>query len=1022
MKASSHTTPRSKRFIEQVGAFAITLLATLISAPAQSTVPLPTVPLFTVSLGKPNVLFVLDNSNSMDESASGSAAGSANANSKSEIARNVLKGIVTSYTGRINLGLMSYKQNDPSASNLHDSPYDASYDPATYDSTFTGPRESATKRFQKPNPTSPGEYIYYNVDLPFYSGSNEGNGFCFSATSGFPSGPNNPYDCYNIKTGPSNAAPPGAGYSSFKFSGGFFPTDSDFAQGISSFGRILTWSFVSQTWFGNTSPGRGHLDTPIKDLDAAQAAAIDAKLDCNIPGLPGACTANGLKNAGLTPIQGTLLTAKDYFAGSLSRPDEGFTASSYPLPTSCKKNFVILLTDGLPSNDKDGNVVSDPATAIAQATSSAKALNDDGIVTYVVGFALPVGVDPATLDVVAAAGGTGAAYSATDTGTLDATLTAIFQDIENTSGSGSAVATDSTSLSTKADLFKATFTPGEWSGALESFPIVGGVLGTTASWSASIPAGGRKIRTLSAGADTAFPSPSQLAILGAGPAAYIAGNRTGEGTTYRTRSTLLGDIVDSSPVFVDQGTNKRTVYVGANDGMLHAFDADSGVEKFAYVPIGQDFTALKTLSAKTYSHKFFVDGELAVSTDAQTPGKRILVGLLGRGGKSIYGIDVTDPDNPGILWERQSTDVGFADMGNALGKPVIAALNTGVTGVIVGNGYNSTNEHSTLLVLDILTGALIADLDSGQGAAAKVGPPAVAAIPNGMATPRGWDDDRSGTVDTLYAGDLLGNVWKFDVSNNLPSKWASAFTSSGKPSPFFIAMDAASKPQPITGGLSVGLDPLTFSRWVFVGTGRYLSLTDPTDTSTQSWYGLLDDGTAVSGRSALKQRSIVVDNSTTFGKEVRAFERGVAGDMAGKRGWFVDLLPPSGTRQGERMVSGNVLVNGVLLAASIIPNNSACAAGGRGFINAIDAFKGTALSNVFFDINGDKAFDDKDKVANGTDKLSIGSVDLGVDMPTTPLIIEKLLVAGGSAGIIGTIGVANPENTGRISWRELIRD
>jgi type IV pilus assembly protein PilY1 len=1021
MKISQISAPRRRTLAGRLAPLVLTLCVTLLNTPAQGAVTLPDAPLFVLTAGKANVLMVLDDSNSMDEFPSGAAAGSDNPGSKSEIARNVIKGLITRNTGKINMGLMSYKQNDPAPWYLHSSPYDASYDPATYDPTFTGNRASATKKYRAPNPTSPGDYVYYNVALPFYSSINEGNLFCYSAGSGFPSGPNSPYDCYNVKTGSSNAGPPGAGYSSRVGTFNFGPTDSDFAQGISSFGQRLVSSFVARTWYRNDSPGRGYLYLPVKDLDATQAAAFTSELASDIPDASNNPTSSGLKNAGLTPMEGTLLTAKDYLGGSWSNTSEGYASSgplkTYPLPTTCKKSFVVLLTDGLPSNDKNGNVISDPAIALKGAADAAAALEASGIDTYVVGFALPYGTDPNSLDVVAAAGGTKTAYSASDTTSLNDVLDAIFLDIENKTGSGGSVATNSTQLNTGTRVYKATFKPSTWSGTLEGFDITGGVVSASSAWSASIQPTTRNILTWNGAAGTAFPTAAQTAILTTPIVNYISGDRTGEGTTYRKRDSLLGDIVDSSPVYVDQG-GKKTIYVGANDGMLHAFDAStgsaaSGTEVFAYVPANLDFAALKTLSNPSYPHRFFVDGELAVSTTDQTPGKRILVGLLGRGGKAAYAIDVTDPGSPTVLWEKSAISLGL-NFGNALGKPVIAKMNDGSTGVIIGNGYNGTTDRSSLFILDISTGAVLKEIDTGKGSVAT---------PNGMASPKGWDTDRNGTVDLIYAGDLLGNVWEFDVSDKLPSKWTSVFTTGSTLDPLFIAKDASNVVQPITGGISVGLDPVTFDRWVFFGTGRYLtsSPSDPTNVQTQSWYGLMDDTNPIAGRSVLKQRKIVAQ-TTASGKLVRAFEAAVVGDMAGKKGWYVDLLgEPGDVQKGERMVSDQILFSSVLIAASIIPDtSSACAAGGRGYINAIDPFTGGSVTSPFFDINNDKAFNDKDKISDGTSLLPIGSVDLGVDMPSTPTIIDKLLITGGSAGTIGNVGVNNPAQTGRISWRELV--
>ncbi|PJA42586.1 MAG: pilus assembly protein, partial [Lysobacterales bacterium CG_4_9_14_3_um_filter_62_6] len=250
------------------------------------------------------------------------------------------------------------------------------------------------------------------------------------------------------------------------------------------------------------------------------------------------------------------------------------------------------------------------------------------------------------------------------------------------------------------------------------------------AWRASenIPAfGSRNILTWDGSAGAGFPTVAQTLALTAPVAAYLAGERTGEGTIYRTRANLLGDIVHSSPVYVK---DSDTVYVGANDGMLHAFNASTGREQFAYVPGGINLAALKTLSNPAYAHRYFVDGELVVSTKQQTPDKNILVGLLGAGGKSVYALDVTSPVTmtpSKVLWEFSDPDLG-----NALGKPVVVELNNGKTGVMFGNGYNSALEHSVLFILDIQTGALIKKLDTQKGSAE---------LSNGMAAANGWDLD-----------------------------------------------------------------------------------------------------------------------------------------------------------------------------------------------------------------------------------------------------------------------------------------
>ena len=471
------------------------LIPSAMAAPTPLT--LTQIPLFITSGTKANVLLMLDNSNSMDEDASGAAVGSANANSKSEIARGVAKNIVATYAGKINMGLMAYQQGANSLRQLHNSPYDASFNPADYDPAWTGNRADPThKKFRTPNLSSPGEYVYYNVALPFYSGSNQGTSFCRSTTAdaspnfahpdGFwevgdsLTGPWDSYSCFGTKTGTSNTT----GWSNPAGTYTFQPTDSDFAQNIVDFGQYMSWNWVSPTWFNNSSPGRGYLHTPIALLDSTQAGKLNTKLGTSqFANNQPTNAAYPLQNAGLTPIEGTLLTAKDYFGGSWNTAAEGYTAGCYPLPTSCGKNFVVLVTDGLPSTDKNGALISSATTALNDAATAAATLKAAGVETYVVGFALPYGTNPAQLDTVAAAGGTGTAYSASNQTTLNAALTAIFADIMQKTGSAAAVATNSTSLNSSSAIYQAKFDSSDWSGQLLAYVIgTSGVIPSTPTW------------------------------------------------------------------------------------------------------------------------------------------------------------------------------------------------------------------------------------------------------------------------------------------------------------------------------------------------------------------------------------------------------------------------------------------------------------------------------------------------------------------------------------------------------------
>jgi type IV pilus assembly protein PilY1 len=470
-----------------------------------------------------------------------------------------------------------------------------------------------------------------------------------------------------------------------------------------------------------------------------------------------------------------------------------------------------------------------------------------------------------------------------------------------------------------------------------------------------------------------------------------------------------GDVISSSPYYV-KSTN--TLFVGANDGMLHAVDATTGDERFAFVPNAVTDKLFK-LTTNSYAHDYYVDGEIAVSTTAETPGKNILVGALGRGGKALYALDVSNPaafTAANVMWEYT-----HANLGLALGKPVIAKLNNGHSGLIVGNGYNSASERALLFIIDIDTGELIRALDTQAGSSDAS---------NGLASPRGWDTDGNGTVDIVYAGDLLGNLWKFDLSSAAPADWASAYASGGTPVPMFTATDSAGTRQPITGMIGLGVnprkgDPNFGKRYVFFGSGRYITASDVGNSAAQSWYGLIDAESAAIGsdRSVLRQRTIELEG-TIAGNATRAFSLPTPGDMAGRQGWYVDLVSPSLGNQGERMIGEHKFFGSVLLAASMVPSSNSCKPGGEGFLNAIDPFSGAALDNLFFDANNDLRFDNSDRMGN--DHRAVGSYNPGINLPSDPILIGNRLCSSGTSGGLNCPSVNNPIRSGRISWHEVV--
>lgn len=531
--------------------------------------------------------------------------------------------------------------------------------------------------------------------------------------------------------------------------------------------------------------------------------------------------------------------------------------------------------------------------------------------------------------------------------------------------------------------------------------------------SANVPApASRKIYTWkdSGGGGTTFEytnlSSSKKSALGSSAVVdYLRGVRTGEvsnGGAYRNRTSVIGDFANPAPVYVKAS---NTIFAAANDGMLHAFNATSGVEQFAYIPGSVNFSTMATLANPNYSHAYLNDGELVVS-DQATVGKNILVGSLGRAGKGIYALDVTTPSTFGtsnVLWEY--TD---SDLGQTLGKPLIARLNTGDWAVIIGNGYNSTNEKAFLYILNLNTGALIKKIATGAGSSSAT---------NGLSSLVGFDKDGDSKIDLIYAGDLLGNFWRFNLTGTDTSAWSGTS--------MFTARDASNNTQPITAGLSVAIDPKTNKRWVFGGTGRYLTNGDVSDTAIQSWYGLIDDGTTIASRSALTQRTLTAE--TAQGSYLtRTFSEAVANDMVGKSGWYVDMAV-GGVKTGERIVSRSQYSAGVLYASSVIPSSDKCASGGSGYLNALSAFSGATLTKPFFDINNDNAFDDADKKLVGGKLTPAGSVRTGGMIGE--ITIKKVTDSKFTIQSCDSTGVckAQPnvnlsELKGRVSWREIRKE
>jgi len=453
------------------------------------------------------------------------------------------------------------------------------------------------------------------------------------------------------------------------------------------------------------------------------------------------------------------------------------------------------------------------------------------------------------------------------------------------------------------------------------------------------------------------------------------------------------------------------IYVGANDGMLHAIRADSGdtasgKEIFAYIPAGV-YDKLSRLTATAYDHTYYVDGP-PNSGDAYWDGswKSVLVGGLGGGGKSIYALDITDPDGFGasdVLWEYSDA----ADLGNTYSQPQIARLANGEWAAIFGNGYNSTSDQAFLYIVKLSDGTLLKKIPAGN------------ATGNGLSTPVLYDIDSDGITDAVYAGDLLGNLWKFDLSSATSSSWA--IGNGGDP--LFAATNDNGTTQPITSQPAVG-GHNSGGVLVYFGTGRYLASTDPGDTTVQSFYAIWDkDTSGTVDRSQLQEQTITAE-TTEFGFDIRETSDNTVDWAGGKRGWYMDLTPPSGIASGERIVSKPLIKYDRVIFVTVLPSSDQCTAGGSSWIMELELMTGGRTTLSAFDFDGDGDFDSDDELASG----NVGSgVKSKVGITKTPTWLKGSdgkdfkELSGTSGGImsLGNRGEVTPGTVKRLFWQQI---
>ncbi|MBT9541198.1 PilC/PilY family type IV pilus protein [Thiobacillus sp.] len=640
-------------------------------------------------------------------------------------------------------------------------------------------------------------------------------------------------------------------------------------------------------------------------------------------------------------------------------------------------------------------------------------------------------------------------FSADDPETLNKSLKSIVNDVAAKVGSSSSIAANSKRLETSTRIYLASFDSNDWSGELEAIPLdqITGLPGAPV-WSASanLPApAARNIWTTSAGAATSFTG-AFGGTLTADVVNYLRGDQSLElpGGTLRSRYKLLGDIVNSDPVFVG-GENFRLevipayatsypafvssksttnmIYVGANDGMLHGFDAATGVEKFAYVP-SELHSSLADLTDVTYpaNHKYFVDGAAAFG-DAEWGGtwRTVLLGTLGAGGKSVFALDITNPnamDGTKVLWEFNG-GAHASKMGYIFGPATIAPFADGHFYAVFSNGYGSADKQAGLFLVQVDNPSNYYFIDTKYGSAAAE---------NGLSTPKLVDLNNDRIIDAIYAGDLQGNVWKFDVSASFAASWRIAQGSVAAPQPMFVAKDGtggSAVRQPIQAQLGVTGPPngVSGKAMVYFGTGRYFVDGDSTVTDKQSFYGVLDDESLTTyDRNNLWTQSIVyqgIENS----QEVRVTSNAPA-YWSTKKGWVLDLVAPDNILRGERVISPPLLRFGRVIFNTLEPSVTDPCLQGSSWLMELDAETGGNLDYSALDIDGDGDFDSDDFVegyASGAFAAAgVRSGSMTLNQPTVVSAGSKEYKFSSNVGKgIGVITEKSGSTAGRTSWRQI---
>ena len=671
-------------------------------------------------------------------------------------------------------------------------------------------------------------------------------------------------------------------------------------------------------------------------------------------------------------------------------------------------------------------------------------------------------------------------FSATDATQLTNAFQKIINNIVDQSYSVAAASFDASVTRTLRTAYISSFTSGSWNGDVSAFRIDN----NHKLWSAAQKIenkawSDRKIYFAKNNALTAFAWNNLNAALktnfsqdGYGDADsdgeqrvnWLRGDRSQEGVTglFRSRNSVLGDFVNSSPVYVGEPalyglgtsydqfaqTHKNRaprVYAAGNDGMLHAFDAATGEEKFAFIPSAL-MDKLPRLSDKSYLHQYYLDVTPTVQDvyyDSQW--HTILIGGM-RGAQALYALDITNPDQVKLLWEY--SDHNDRDLGYTFNSPSIIKLPDGQWAAAVSNGYNNSENdgnashtgYASMSLLNVKDGSLIKKFSLNKGSPGK---------PNALAALQPADINGDLVVDYLYGGDLYGNMWRFDLTaagtvnpfaGSTKTQWKVGFANN----PLFSAVDSDGDVQPITARPGILTHPMEEGHIVLFGTGQYIEAADssPNTATHQSFYGIWDwqsdgrtsqkptdnNGNTIA-RNDLKSRNISSElPDVSFGVDqvqtqtVRTSGNGPItwSNSSGQRqqlGWYMDLLDGT-TRRGELQISNPEIRSDLLLFTTLVPFSKGCSdVGVESWIYGLNAATGARLEFPFYDMNQDDVLDDQDLLTTPAGGKPVTAIKL--DSFKVPTLIGDRIYYNSLDGVTDVLYSPGDRRVGRQIWKKV---